>query len=188
MDDFFASLEADIAKEISKTRKVSDLEKARKAANNMRATTSDRAKAKAEWYAISKELEAQQWADDSIFAMFTEQHCDGCGSTHRTFLQYMLKQVMIRQPTTQRFVAITKPIATLPRDTMVQVHTTHICADCALEHNFDVNSPTRRVVNLYGAVSVSKNYEQGEPDDYSEYSSEETILHPDEEEQSDAND
>lgn len=167
-DDFFADLNKEIATAIAKSKRVSAAKKARKAANNMRASTEERRIAKSEWLAISKELEAEQWRDEAIFTMFSEQSCDGCGSTHRTFLQYMLQQVLIRKPSTQRFVIITKPVCSLPREVMVQPLTTHICADCCHEHDFDLTSPVRKVVSLPGTMTVSGNYVQDEIDEEDE--------------------
>lgn len=169
-DDFFADLEAEMNKAMSKSKRASDAEKARKAANNMRASTEDRRIAKNQWLEISKEIEAEQWMDSAIFAMFSEQTCDGCGSTHRTFLQYMLQQSMVRRPSTQRFVMIRKPVESLPRRMMVQALTTHICAHCCEEHGFYQEG--RKMIHLPSLMTVSGTYIQDEietdEEDYSD--------------------
>ena len=77
------------------------------------------------------------------------------------FLQYMLQQVMLRNPKTSRFVLITKPITSLPREVMTHRTSTHICADCCHEHDFSFDNPTK-ILELPGTVTVSKSYVQDE--------------------------
>lgn len=135
-DDFFAELEAEIAQATAKTKLKSDREAAKKAANNPHLSSASRQRASAEFRELSKLLEAEEWSIVSTVALFTEQLCDGCGSTHRVFLQYMERQSMVRKPSTQRYIRTPKPQPGAPLETLIQPHRTHICADCCEDHGF----------------------------------------------------
>lgn len=135
--DFFAALEADIAAAVSKTRLRADRDKAAKLAGNTKISSAIRARAKAELSELNAMLEAAEWGVQAIVALFTEQSCDGCGSVHRVFLQYMERQAMLRKPTTQRYVRVSRP-SNSPVEVLVKPHHTHICADCCHEHGFDL--------------------------------------------------
>jgi len=143
MDDFFAELEAEIAVSLAATKLRSDRETARKKANTKTLPIAVRAAASEEYKAISKLLEAEEWSAVSTIALFTEQHCDGCGSTHRVFLQYMELQKQVRKDSTQRWVRVPRPSELLPRETLIQPTTTHICADCCEDHGFAIEGAER---------------------------------------------
>ena len=152
-DDFFAELEAEIAQATAKTKLKSDREAAKKAANNPHLSSASRQRASAEYRELSKLLEAEEWSIISTVALFTEQQCDGCGSVHRVFLQYMERQALVRKPSTQRYVRTPKPQSSAPLETLIQPHRTHICADCCEDHGFallDANylHPADTVANL----------------------------------------
>jgi len=138
LDDFFASLNAEIETELAKTRAASNAEALKKKAHNMRLDPKTRAAAGEEYKAIQAGIEAEQWMTVSTTALFTEQTCDGCGSVHQIFLQFMECQQLKRKPTTQRWARVTKPTSwdELPRKTLIQPHRTHICSDCCQDHGF----------------------------------------------------
>ena len=144
-DDFFAELEADIAKYVEADKLKRDRDAAKKRANTMTLSSAARARAAEEYKALNEILAAQEWASISTIALFTEQTCDGCGSIHRVFLQYMELQQMIRKPTTQRWVRVSKPAPEhlLPRESLLQPTTTHICADCCEDHGFMLLTASR---------------------------------------------
>lgn len=136
MDDFFAELDAEISKHLASTKLKSEREAAKKRANTMTLPQATRQRAKEEYHALNKALEASEWEKVSTVALFTEQHCDGCGSTHKIFLQYMELQQMIRRPSTQRWARVSRPTEGLPRETLIQPVPTHLCADCCEDHGF----------------------------------------------------
>jgi hypothetical protein len=142
LDDFFASLNAEIETELAKTKAASNAEALKKKAHNMRLDPKTRAAAGEEYKAIQAALEAEQWITVSTTALFTEQSCDGCGSVHHIFLQFMECQQLKRKPTTQRWARVTRPSthSDLPRKTLIQPHRTHLCADCCQDHGFYLSS------------------------------------------------
>jgi len=159
MDDFFAELEADIAKSLANDKLKKDREAARKKANTMTLSSAARAKALEEYREASKLLEAQEWRAVSLVAMFTEQTCDGCGSVHRIFIQYMEQQQMVRKPTTRRWLRRTSALNNLPRETLIQPVTTHICADCCEDHGFVIET-AGRLAQREDAPTISAEYFQ----------------------------
>lgn len=163
--DFFAELNAEIKQATDKAERMKKAEALRKASNNRFATKEQRQLSKAEYEKLRTELEAATWVTDAYYAMFSEQTCDGCGSTHRTFLQYMALQHSLRTRATQRFTPIARPNGLeLPRHIMIQPLVTHICDDCCTEHGFDFTSPNvlRRVP---GQITVSAGYHQEDIND-----------------------
>lgn len=136
MDDFFAELEADIAKHLSADKLKKDRDAARKKANTHTLPAHVRQAAGLEYKRIDQVLAAAEWQSVATVALFSEQACDGCGSTHRVFLQYMETQQLIRRPSTQRWNRVAKPTEGLPRETLIQPMTTHICAHCCEDHGF----------------------------------------------------
>lgn len=160
-DDFFDELNAEIGVALAKAGRVAKANSLRKTSNNMRASTSQRADAKAEWKSIQFELDEALWIDDKIFAMFSEQTCDGCGSTHRVFLQYMLRQRMIKRASTIRFIAVGKPVGnTIPRGVLSQPLRTHICSDCCGDFGFDLVSGDNLTLDYAHPLTVSRHYIQ----------------------------
>jgi len=145
MDDFFAELEAEISQYVETAKLKKDRDAAKKRANTTSLPSAVRARASEEFKALNEILAAQEWASVKTLALFTEQTCDGCGSVHRIFLQYMELQQMVRKPTTQRWVRVTKPVPEdqLPRESLLQPMTTHICADCCEDHGFALLTGSR---------------------------------------------
>lgn len=135
-DDFFASLEAEIEAATKASKLRADREAAKRRANNMRAPLETRAKAKAEFQALDAELQAQDWHRVKTVALFSEQTCNNCGSTHRVFLQYMELRQLIRKPTTQHWARVSHPSEDLPRETLIQPSTSPICSNCCEDHGF----------------------------------------------------
>jgi hypothetical protein len=143
MDDFFAELEAEISQHIAADKLKKDRDAAKKRANNGQLPTAIRQAASATFKELSKLIEINEWASVKTIALFTEQTCDGCGSIHRTFLQYMQMEQLVRKPTTQRWVRVSRPSLDLPRESLIQPMTTHLCADCCEDHGFALLSAER---------------------------------------------
>lgn len=161
MDDFFAELEADIAKHLAADKLKRDRDNAKKRANTTSLPSGVRAAASAEYKQLNELLAAQEWKAISTVAVFTEQTCDGCGSTHRIFLQFMEHQSMVRQATNQRWVRVTKPRpeSELPRESLLQPITTHICSHCCEDHGFGLIQASRLAPRAE-AVVPSFTYQQ----------------------------
>ncbi len=164
-DDFFAELNAEIETALAKTKLKSDAAKLRKTAHNMRLSPRQRQEAADEFKAIQAIVEANEWTIIRSAAMFTEQHCDGCGSVHHNFLQYMQEEQKVRDKHTRRWVRAERPASNLERETIVQPLKTHICSDCCLDHGFSVLAPSIRLLPREGALSVSSTYYQGDIND-----------------------
>lgn len=161
-DDFFAELEAEISQATAKSKLRVDAKELRKRALNSRLEKGIRDKAMEEWKAVQAIIDAETWIVAKSAALFTEQHCDGCGSLHYTFLQFMQEEHKIRDPRTRRWVRVSLPPENLVRETIVQPLTTHICSDCCEDHGFDAKFPSVRLEPREGGLTVSANYEQGD--------------------------
>ena len=160
MTDFLAELDAEISEVIAKEKKASDLEKARKAANNPRLPSNLRAEAKEQYKALQLEVDELLWHPEASIALFAEQSCDGCGSIHRNFLQYMERQVHRKKSTTARWVRVSKPHPDLPRETMIQPLRTHICSDCSEDHGFGFEPDSCQYLETSTSITMSQTYHQ----------------------------
>lgn len=159
-DDFFAMLDAEIAVANKAAKMKADREAARKKANNRHASAEARAAAKARFLDLDAQLAAQEWTPIKTIALFSEQRCDGCGSVHHVFLQYMECHELIRKPSTLRWVRVTKPDTDLPREAMIQPMLTHICPSCCEEHGFSLASNPRQLALRKQAIAPSTTYIQ----------------------------
>lgn len=158
-DDFLAQLDAELTTLAETSKKASKLESLRKKSLNNFIPHEARSAAKSEYLAIQFEVEALLWKPQTSIALFSEQVCDGCGSIHRTFLQFMEQQVHVKKPSTQRWVRVTKPQALLPRESMIQPLTTHICSDCCEDHGFAI-SPASLRLETSTSITTSAAYLQ----------------------------
>lgn len=158
MDDFFSQLEAQIAASTAAAKLKTDRDKALKLSNNMRVSTAVRRAALVEVAEINQLLEAEEWAVLAAVALFTEQSCDNCGSTHRVFLQFMERQALKRKSSTQRWVRTSRPTAGAPLETLIQPHQTHICADCCHDFGFVLLDAAR--LDCGEMPNVSRTYRQ----------------------------
>lgn len=164
-DDFFAELEAEIAEATAKSRLKADATKLKKQAHNMRLSPAERQAAAAEFRSIQAIVEADEWKPIISAALFTEQKCDGCGSVHHTFLQFMQEEQKIRGLSARRWVRVALPDPYLPRQTIIQPLTTHVCSDCCTDHSFNVLAPEIRLMPREGNLTVSSTYIQGDIND-----------------------
>lgn len=162
-DDFFDQLNAEIAEATAKAKLKKDAAKLAKDVNNYKLGAAERQRAKEDLASLQAILDATMWKPIAVGALFTEQHCDGCDTIHHTFLQYMQYEEKLNQPTTKRWVRLAVPMDNkLPRETIVQPITTHMCAACAPEHGFDVDAPSIRLMPSVGTITVSSTYVQGD--------------------------
>lgn len=169
-DDFLALLEAEIADASAKSKLKSDAKELKKKAHNMRLSTKARAEAAKEYREIQAIVEADQWIPIRSGALFAEQVCDGCGSIHFNFLQYMEQQRNFKNASTVRWVRVSLPNLELEKETIIQPLTTHICSDCCEDHGFDARKPTIRLMPVEGSLTVSHTYVQGDINGSSEES------------------
>lgn len=161
-DDFFDFLNGVIDEAAKKQALKKDAAKLKKDANNFQLSPRARAKAAAEWRAIQAIVEANQWRVVQTAAFFTEQLCDGCGSVHHNFLQYMQEEVKVKNPSDRRWVRTALPEEGIERTTIVQPLKTHICSDCCDDHGFNANAPAIRLMPMEGGLTVSATYNQGD--------------------------
>jgi len=140
MSDFLLELEAELsvalAAQDKKSKRAADLDTLKKKKGNMRLPTAVRQEASEAYRSIMQEVEAERWASIATVAMFTEQTCDGCGSVHHIFLQYMETQCLVSKPETLRWSRVQRPNLGLPKETLIQPHQTHICSSCCEDHDF----------------------------------------------------
>lgn len=159
-DDFFAELDAEIAKAQEKVAIRKNAAAAKKKAMSRAVAEVERITALREWKELQAIIDADIWRPVSLVAFFTEQECDGCGSVHSIFLQYMEEQLLRSKPQTRRWVRTQIPEPGLPRTVLTQKHKTHVCADCAIDHGFDLDAAS--VFNMPNALSISSTYDQGD--------------------------
>lgn len=158
-DDFLAMLDAEIDKTLAKSNLASKAEAAKRKANNTSLPSGIRAAASKEFHETQALLEAEQWGAVSSIALFAHQSCDSCGSVHKTFLQYMEEQVLLRRTTTRRFLRVAGPNPILPKRIMAQTSTTHICSDCCSDFGFHFNSEVS-FMQMQTPLAPSPSYEQ----------------------------
>jgi hypothetical protein len=161
-DDFFAQLNAEIAEATAKTRLRADAEKLRKQALNMKLSTHERQRAAEDYKSIQAIVEASLWEPIKCGALFAEQTCDGCGSVHFNFLQFMQEERRVNQHKTRRWTRVPVPPIGLERETIIQPLSTHMCSDCCEDHEFNVLAPNIRLMPREGALTVSATYIQGD--------------------------
>lgn len=161
-DPFFAELNAVISKATAKSKLKLDAAKLKKQSLNMRLDANIRRRAAEEYAGVQAIIDANMWRAVRYSAMFTEQHCDGCDTIHHTFLQYMQEEEKVSNPRTRRWVRVVRPDDSLPRETIVQPLSTHICASCCADHGFDIDAPTIRLMPIEGSLTVSAKYIQGD--------------------------
>ena len=161
-DDFFDELNAEIAAATAKSRLKADAGVLKKKAHNMRLSPRQRAEAAEDFKALQSILEANAWEAIRSGALFTEQSCDGCGSVHYNFLQFMQEEVKVLDKRTRRWIRVTVPHEGLERETIIQPLKTHICSDCGPDHGFDTNQPSMRLLPREGSLTVSPTYTQGD--------------------------
>lgn len=161
-DTFFAELNAEIAEATAKSNLKADAAKLKRQSLNMRLDARTRQRYAEDYKAVQAIVEANQWQQIMSSAMFTEQCCDGCGSVHYNFLQYMVKEEKLTNRSHIRWTRVPLPPKGLPRQTVIQPLKTHICVDCATDHEFNPNAPDIRLMPIEGAVTVSATYLSGD--------------------------
>ncbi len=160
-DDFFAELDAEIKLVTDKATIRQRAADAKKKSNNRWIPREQREAAEADYFQLRAIIEADLWKAIATVALFSEQQCDGCGSVHRLFLQYMEAQVQHKKLSNKRWIRTSVPNSELPRETFFQPHRTHICAHCADDHGFKVEEGIALPIS-HAPLSVSDNYLQGD--------------------------
>jgi hypothetical protein len=135
-DDFLAELDAELSALASTSTRKAQAEALKKKLANTRLSTEVRREAREEYRIIQAQIDAHQWIPTASIALFSEQTCDGCGSVHRTFLQFMEQQAYKPRPSTVRSLRVEKINLALDREVIIQPLQTHVCADCCHEHGF----------------------------------------------------
>jgi hypothetical protein len=161
MTDIFNLLNADIAKALEKTNLRKKAASLKKQAFDRTIGVAVRNKAMLEYRETMAMIEIEMWQPVGTAALITEQQCDGCGSLHRTFLQYMEIQQHRSRPSSRRWMRVSFPNPTLPREVVIQPNKTHICPNCCEEHGFDVTTASFLGISPT-ALAVSDTYLQGD--------------------------
>jgi hypothetical protein len=166
--DFFAQLDAGLAKLTQKAGLEARKKSAIARAANFRNSPEVRQRAKDEVAGIKEELEIYRWQPVACVAFFAEQNCSYCGSRHRMFLQHMQKLQSIRTPASAiRWKRINRPDAYLPREVLIQKTITHMCVDCCADFNYSFAGGEVKFQDE-SVFNISASYHQEEVDDTSE--------------------
>lgn len=159
--DIFDELNAEIAKALEKSNLRKKAISLKKQAYDTTVGRRVREKAMLEYRETMALIEIESWRPVGTAALITEQQCDGCGSLHRVFLQYMEIQQHKSRATSRRWLRVSFPNPTLPREVVIQPSKTHICAHCCDEHGFDIGQASFIGISPM-ALAVSDNYLQGD--------------------------
>lgn len=154
-NDFLADLDLSIQQELAKQKIIRSGSAAKKRASTPFATSAN----KEEWSLQQAAYEAEIWQPVALVAFFSEQQCDGCGSVHRMFLQYMERQIEYSKPSNKRLRRVEHPNLLLPKEAMVQYATTHLCSDCCADHGFPLPETVERI-RFTETITASRNYHQ----------------------------
>lgn len=156
--DILSQLDAELAKVSKKSALETERLRLSKKLQDRRIGDEQRQTLRAQLTSVSAELDLIRWRIESSVALFTTQHCDNCGSTHRVFLQFMEEQRTIRSPFVYRYVRVAKPTSGLPTKVLNQLKTTHICADCCSDWAYDLGNATL-ILGHIEQLNIAPNYE-----------------------------
>ena len=162
-DDFFAELNAELATLTKKETLRGERNIASKLAHNSRLSSSVRAAAMEEYKLLSALLKAEKWRAIETIALFQQQDCDSCGSSHRMFIQYMEVEELIRLPSTRKWHRVARPSDNLPKGKLTQTSVTHICAECCEDYGFQ--SDTEKSLGTIPEFTLSPTYHQEDLND-----------------------
>lgn len=162
-DDFFAELNAELAVLTKKETIRGKRNIASKIAHNSRLPSAVRAAAMEEYKLLSTLLEAEKWRAVETIALFQQQDCDSCGSSHRMFIQYMEVEELIRLPSTRKWHRVARPSLNLPKGKLTQTSITHICAECCEDYGF--HSHTKNSLGTILEFTLSPTYHQEDLND-----------------------
>lgn len=160
-DDIFDILNAEIAKSLEKTNLRKKAASLKKQAFDRTIGAKIRDAAMLEYRETMALIEIEMWNPVGTAALMTEQQCDGCGSIHRVFLQYMEIQQHRSRPSSRRWMRVSFPHPSLPREVVIQPNRTHICPNCCDEHGFETAKASFIGISPE-ALAVSDNYLQGD--------------------------
>jgi hypothetical protein len=162
LDDFFASLDAEVSKLTAKSR----LEEEKKKLNlKVRRGDPDRQTRiliAGQIKDINQQLEAIQWRTIATVGLFQEQHCTYCGSIHRMFLQFMAKQVTTSGPKCLRFIRVDRQQVGLVHEAVMHKTKTTICPDCASDFGFDLDEASQKLGEVTEPFAIPMGYVQVE--------------------------
>lgn len=159
--DIFDELNLEIEKALEKGKLKKKAAELKKQAFDTTVGRRVRERAMLEYRETLALIEIESWRPVGTSALITEQLCDGCGSIHRVFLQYMEIQQHKTKPSARRWVRVSIPAPALPREVVIQQNKTHICPDCCDEHGFDLSTASFLGVGPM-TLAVSDNYIQGD--------------------------
>lgn len=165
-DDFLA----DLMKEVQKTTeeallksKVVDLQKK---IRDRRFSDEKKLELLSDLGEAQARLQVIMWRPLANVAFFTTQKCDGCGSEHSVFLQYMQRQETTSGAKVSRYQRVSRPHPELPNEVIKQVTETHVCVDCCEDHGFTMSAAVskfqRNMLSDTRPFSVSSGYVQEE--------------------------
>lgn len=161
-DEFFAELNADIAKLTAKSDLEAKQEKARKATNNHHSPPSARAQARADLAETTEQLEVMRWKSEANVALFSTQACDGCASVHSMFVAFMIRQSTVSGSKVSRLQRTIRPELGLPNEVLKQQFHSHMCVDCASDFGFFPNDGRLQDMGKGEPYMPSKGYEAEE--------------------------
>ena len=166
--DFLEELNAELSQVLDKQKRKAEAEKLRRKSKDFRQTTEGRAAAHAKASVLEAEIEADRWQIIATGALFHHQHCTGCDSDHKVFVQFMEHHQLISKPSTMKWVRALALRPALPRETLIQSTTTPICPECALDHGFFPENPDK-IERTVAGIGPSTTYSPTDPNaDYEE--------------------
>lgn len=127
-DNEFLELDLILQRASEETLAKATVKNLRKAAKNFQSSAEARREAEARLREWEEKLE---WNSIANVALFHEQTCKCCGTTHRSFGGYLVFQTHRKTSHERRWINVQNPQPNLPKEVAFQYSTTPICPICA---------------------------------------------------------
>jgi hypothetical protein len=153
-DDFFARLNAEIAKVIDKPKLEAELAKAKRTVRNARATDAEIKTARESIARIAPELIQISWTAKANVAFFSRTIC-ACGASTTTFVRLMQRIISNAKPHVERWAIGVDLNNDLPNEVIYQDKPrSTICQHCAEAAGFDLSlGAVKHVEVVHGSAA-----------------------------------
>lgn len=141
MSDFFAELDAEIAKVTAKTSLIKRKDEIAKSMKDRRVGEEKKQTLRAELSSIALQLQEIIWDTKANVALMTHQSC-ACGAEHRFFQHLMRRQVTRSGPRCERWQKASEVLNDLPNEVVYDFRRVSHCSSCIESHGFDLAKGT----------------------------------------------
>jgi len=145
-DAFFAGLEAQIAKVVTKDKLTERKSTIIRQMKDRRIGEDKKQTLRAELSSIASQLQEITWQTKANVALFVYQSCD-CGAEHKFFEHLMRRQVTTSKPFVQRWQRADHILADFPNEVMYRFRQVHHCSSCIETAGFDMANGQVRIAD-----------------------------------------